>query len=743
MHRLKVLLAAPLLLVSMLSAEIHIRHNHAGYQPVRPKSLVLISNNDLQNKDWKITRDGEVVMSGKVDESVTGAGPHTSHDFNHVVDFTDLEEIGEYTFKINGAQATIKIDDNPYTVFITDALRHLRNARSGSEHAILYGLSHPGDSAAIVHVIDGEPSEGRWKKASPKQTVDALGGWYDAGDYIKFTLTIANTTYHLLEAWEANPKAFTKVISPSDLPDVLDEALHGLNYLMKTHPDPDIFIIQVGDGDDHRQGYYRLPTHDALDGQRPALTAISPVQMGVAAASLAKGSRVFRDLGETEKADEFLEMAIKIFNRARQPDALDEPAFERDATNDFYRDDDLIDNMALGAMELYHATQEQEYLDYARVLEAGAGEWMGWTKYNFNANFGLAEFDDFFRDAVIEDIDHFVGNMDPVWGIPLAYVWASMHNWNAVGAAAGITYRDIEQNPAYLDLHTKMVDLLFGRSNWGVTFLANTRLDNSVRNIYSQTYVLTGEFPYGAVALGPGDRETHTAMEQYFGKPPASHLDDFQTAAASFYDWNKNFMTMETCVYSQTYAIWMLAVASNPEVQAEPDSSLPPYEGVRIKEASITPFDVNNVNWYVYADNSAGGNSRANIRNAARREALLRVRPGIQWPYTGFGFTFPANKRDLSAYDGMIIRGFFEPERTFRIDLGMASITDHSFHNKVKLGHGEETELVLLFDDMHRSWGGSIPLDLTDISMLHINFTSPGRNATVRVDEIKLFNIEE
>ncbi len=739
MKYFRIAFSISLLLGASLHAQVHIRYNLAGYLPVRPKSLVLISDTDLRGQNWNIEIDTTVVLGGTVPESSAGAGDHTSHPFNHLIDFTTLEDVGDYTFKIGTEEAPIRITQHPYSVFITDALRHLRTARSGTEDAFNHGFSHGGDSAAIVHVIDGAPEDGNWTEASPKQTVDCLGGWYDAGDYIKFTLTIATTVYYLLEAWESNPLAFTKVISTSELPDILDEALHGLDYLMKLHPHPDLFVIQVGDAADHNQGI-RMPENDALDGQRPALSAISPVHMGLTSAALAKGSRIFREIGDTQRADDFLDKALSIMDRARQPDALTVGAYEKDATNDFYRDNTLSDNMALGAFELYRATDQTSWLDFSRELAPESGYWIGWGTYNFSVNTGLQEHHEPSRTAAQGDIDRFVNNMDEVWGIPLTYVWASLLNWNAAGAAAG-SWNMIYPSEEVRKLHLLMVDLLFGRNNWGVSFMATTRLPNSVRNVYSQIYSLTGNFPHGAVALGPGDIATHDQMQQYFGTPPSSSLSEFNTSAAVFYDWDKNFMTMETVTMSQAYAIWMLALASNTSEQAPADQSLPedPKDNIAITEQWMVPVD--QVTWYLYSDDGEGGNSTAQWVDRNSRSVLLTPREGVQYPYTGFGFVIPASNSDLSAYDGFKIYGSFQENQAFRVDLAMTSITDNNYHGKSISGR-EDTEITILFSELQRGWGTSLDFDPTLIKGLNVNYTNTASWANVQIDSVVFFAVE-
>lgn len=738
MKRYMGVLGSALVLAVPISSDVHIRYNQAGYLPQRPKSLVLVSDENLDGREWTVTENGTEVFSGTVGTSAAGTGDHTSHPYNHIVDVSEIDTEGLYRFSCGGSEVDLKVCSHPYSVFITDAVRHLRTARSGSDEALNHGNSHQGDSAAIVYEIDGAPSAGSWKEVAPRKTLDLRGGWYDAGDYIKFTLTIATTTYYLLEAYEANPLTFTKVLSSGDLPDVLEEARHGLDYLMKTHPEDDLFVIQVGNGLDHNMGL-RLPENDVLDGRRPALCAISPVHMGIAAAALAKGARIFRNEGETEVAQLYLKKAEAIMQRAQMPDALESAVYEKDETNDFYRDNTLDDNMCLGALELYKATQGEHYLDLAESLAPPAGNWLSWGTYNFSCNAGLEAFQKQSRTAAQVDIDYFTGNMDPVWGIPLDYTWASLLCWNGAGAAAGAWNR-LHPDPAALDLHLKMVDLLFGRNNWGVCFLASNRVSNSVRNIYSQIYSLTDVFPHGAVALGPGDRATHTKMEQYFGTPPSSSLDQFQTGAAVFYDWEKDFMTCETVTMSQAYAIWLMSLAGNMSVQAPADSSLPEKPGSVGSVDSLWKFPMDRITWYLYSDADAEGNSTAEWKSSQTQTAVLVPREGVEYPYAGLGFEFPSAYANMEVFDGFEVHGLFEDGMTFRIDLAIPEISDYDYHGKTVLGKGESSCFSVLFSDLaQQGFGNTVDFNPSDISQLNINYYNTLKPGEVRIDSITFF----
>ncbi|ERP39244.1 glycoside hydrolase family 9 protein [Chitinivibrio alkaliphilus] len=718
---------------------IHIRYNQAGYRPDRSISLVVLSDTDMIDTPWHIIQGNDTLRSGTTPQSLVGTGKHTSHPFNHTIEISPLAETGEYLFIMEDASVQLRITEHPYSVFITDALRHLRTARSGwpQDRPGARQGTHLGDSVARKHIVDGPASKGVWKPASPTHTFDMRGGWYDAGDYIKFTLTNATTAYYLLKAWETNPKAFTNVLSESSLPDILAEARFGLEYLMKTYPEEDIFVVQVGDAEDHRQGV-RLPEHDALDGNRPAFTALSPVHMGITAATLAKGARIFRDVGKEEEAQRYLQQAKAIFHRARAEDALDETVFERDVTNDYYRDNSLEDNMALAAVELYRATKDTTYRTIALSYEIGPGEWLSWGVYNFSVNAALAPYDTRSAKAAQADMDHFTSNMDPLWGIPADYTWSSLLCWNAVGAAAKVWHRE-SPSPELIRLHEHMVDLLFGRNNWGISFLATTRLSSTFQNVYNQIYELTGDFPHGAVALGPVNRETHSAMEEYFGTPPASHLDSFQTDEVVFHDWERNFVTSETVTMSQAYAIWLLAAAASTSEPAPADSSLKePQQQVSGKEQRWKA-PLNTSQWYPYADDY----SVATWINQAAGTFRLAPKKGDEYPYAGMSITLPPQYRHQDEFAGFYIYGSFSDGPSLRINAVTPTVTDHDYHGTFVTPKNDEALRITFERLSQQGFGQSKPFNGTEIESIAIQTGNTRYSSDIQIDSLVFFGHQE
>ncbi|MEY9210813.1 glycoside hydrolase family 9 protein [Thermobifida halotolerans] len=80
--------------------------------------------------------------------------------------------------------------------------------------------------------------------------LDLTGGWYDAGDHVKFGFPMAFTTTML--AWGAieSPEGYT---ASGQMPHLKDNLRWVNDYFIKAHPSPDELYVQVGDGDaDHK-----------------------------------------------------------------------------------------------------------------------------------------------------------------------------------------------------------------------------------------------------------------------------------------------------------------------------------------------------------------------------------------------------------------------------------------------------------------------------------------------------------
>jgi len=542
-----------------LQNNVWIRINQAGYTPQRKKIAVVLSDKQISGNEWLIKKDGDTVLKGIIGGGKKGDDFWVSQKYYYYIDFSSLNEIGTYDFITDGAQAQkIIINCDPYSRFADNALTHLRAMRSGGD-TLYRSPSHLKDDNAVVYEVSGNWKNGKWKKSQESRTVDMRGGHYDAGDYIKFTLCESYLAWHLLSAYKINPSAFKKKRSSSQLPDILDEAKHCLDYLAKTFPDENTFVIQVGDRKDHHEEP-RLPQDDLLDGKRPALCAISRVHMGSAAAALALGANIFSGINADDAAV-YKSKAIAIYARSQKKDAQ-VSAFERDKVNDFYYDDTDEDNMALAAVELFNLTKEQRYLEDGKKLSPHASWSVSWDNWNAFANYRLAQAgDEKAKERLIEEALNY--EHDDIWKLPnQSYGWGTLSILWIGSANAHMLAHNYNGNKNYSDVFLGVLDYTFGRNNWGISMIACEDLPFSIKNIYNSIYKITKVFPDGAVSEGPAARKMHEQMKKYFSISSDNPFDKFNTSQGVFYDNDEDFVIQESTITGQANFILMIALAS-------------------------------------------------------------------------------------------------------------------------------------------------------------------------------------
>ncbi|QUJ67554.1 glycoside hydrolase family 9 protein [Photobacterium sp. GJ3] len=577
-------LAVLMSLSSAAYADVYVRHNLAGYFPERDKVAIVMSDENLTGKTWQVTQGGQVVLSGTFGAAAYGTGPFTAQPHNYELDFSDVKALGEYEISIPGSTpTTVSVKDNPYGYLANQVLRFLRQQRSGTADTVDRLIGHDGDAVAPIWRPVGPVNDGAWAADPSGKTVDMLGGWSDAGDYIKFTLTTAYTTHVLLQAYENNPSIFTRELSQSNLVDILDEAKVGLDYLMKTWQNNE-FIIQVSTGEDHN--YWRLPKDDIRNGQREALAALSPNHMAVTAGALAYGAKVFNSVGETALAASYETQAKAIYARAKQADVLEFPAYENDRKNEFYRDIlketdpatgevtlrlSVDDNFAIAATALYDLTKEQQYLDDAKAYSESAGfaYWFSWSGSNLLSNMMLRDFDSRAGHRARHDIDAHLVNaqMDGnIWGSAQPFTWGTLANNLYVSGAAS---REVTEtgDTFYEKLAYDNFDYLLGRNNWGISFVHSPELGTQVpQGLHHQVYQIKPELPpVGAVLGGPGHPDY--MQDPDIEKPADRWEHKFNTTETAFFDHWTNYVSAEPTIFGQATALYAISAMSKLETQ--------------------------------------------------------------------------------------------------------------------------------------------------------------------------------
>jgi hypothetical protein len=160
-------------------------------------------------------------------------------------DFSEIEAPGRYAvvdLERSIRSADFSIGEHVYKDVMKHALRAFFYQRAGFEKKPEFAGEAWADKAS--HLGPGQDPESRpwherssWNPFAKSLTKDLRGGWYDAGDFNKYTSWAARYIIVLLHAYEEHPQAFSDDYgipeSGNGIPDVLDEVKWGLDWLVR------------------------------------------------------------------------------------------------------------------------------------------------------------------------------------------------------------------------------------------------------------------------------------------------------------------------------------------------------------------------------------------------------------------------------------------------------------------------------------------------------------------------------
>ncbi|MEL7146186.1 MAG: glycoside hydrolase family 9 protein, partial [Bacteroidota bacterium] len=195
---------------------------------------------------------------------------------------------------------------------------------------------------------------------------DLRGGWYDAGDYNKYTPWTSSYVIEMLRAYEENPDVWADnyclPYSSNGIPDLIDEAKWGLDYLMRLQ-ETDGSMISVVSLD------HSSPPSSA-DGQS-LYGAANTISALAGAAAFAHGARVFSSLGMADYSNQLLESATKAWDWAdANPSVIwrnNDAAFNSVGIGAGQQETDDYGRLAYkfrAAVYLFEATEQTKYRDF-------------------------------------------------------------------------------------------------------------------------------------------------------------------------------------------------------------------------------------------------------------------------------------------------------------------------------------------------------------------------------------------
>jgi endoglucanase len=369
--------ATPSAAASALSG--FVRVDQVGYARRETKLAYLMTTAIAPDQQFTV-RDasGHTVLSG-VAEASTG-------DWNdafpavYPLDLSALHVAGRYTVDVAGvmgASATIRVarPADLWSSQLRNFAAFFRAQRDGA-HVIAGPLqrkpSHLHDAKATVYdwptyeSADSDVIVGKRLHAS-RGPVNVSGGWFDAGDFIKFAHTTAYADTLLLLAQRRSGDA-----TP---PRLRKEIRFGLRWLRKAwDPQHNAVYIQVGIGSGNKSGTFngdhdvwRLPQRDdKLTGKanrylrnRPVFATdarpgkLAPNLAGRMAASFALAAQVDAR-SHPARARHELQTAAEIFGRAKTHNVRPRDVVTA-LPHAFYPESSWRDDLELGSVELARA----------------------------------------------------------------------------------------------------------------------------------------------------------------------------------------------------------------------------------------------------------------------------------------------------------------------------------------------------------------------------------------------------
>jgi hypothetical protein len=302
---------------------------------------------------------------------------------------------------------------------------------------------------------------------------DLTGGYYDAGDHVKFGLPMsANNT---MLAWGGIE--YESAYKQSGQWDELLEAVKwGTDYFLKAHVSEGgktkEFYVQVGDGHaDH--AYWGSPEKMTMARPSFKIDAANPGSDAAAgtAAALASASILFRGVDDAY-ADKLLDNAKQLFEfadtyRGKYSDSVE-------AANPFYTSfSGYSDELAEGAAWLYKATGDQKYLTRAEdIFDNEVGYPSDWTWIADNKSNSAAlllaqeSSDPKYKQMVEGWLENWVNGTGNVQytegGLAWRTRWGSLALSSATSFLAELYHDTVKQDSRYSDFAHNQIDYILG-----------------------------------------------------------------------------------------------------------------------------------------------------------------------------------------------------------------------------------------------------------------------------------------
>ncbi|GHV55591.1 hypothetical protein FACS1894182_00140 [Bacteroidia bacterium] len=275
-------------------------------QPFIPGSVYRVIN--IQNS--------QPVFEGKPALYNTGATDTPSGDQIWWFDFSTVSVPGRYYIldvANNRKSYSFTIDEKVYNEVLKQAVRMFFYQRVGFEKEARYAGVGWADGASHLKPLQDKNCRLYNKPNDASTERDLHGGWFDAGDYNKYTNWAASYIETMLLAYLENPNVWTDDYnlpeSGNGIPDLLDEAKWGMDWLLRMQETNGSVLCVMGLSGGSPPSSV---TGQSLYGPATTMATLSAVK------AFALGCKVYNRLGMTEYAEKLRNSALKAWEWAKQ-----------------------------------------------------------------------------------------------------------------------------------------------------------------------------------------------------------------------------------------------------------------------------------------------------------------------------------------------------------------------------------------------------------------------------------------
>lgn len=564
---------------------IHFRLNLIGYLPEENKVALIMTDHELKAPIELVNITVGSTSLKITPQRVTGKA-WGQFQYQYTVDFSSIKKTGTYQIKAaNSRSSSFRIAPDVYGHYQEDLLSFMRQQRCGYNPYF----------DVVCHQRDGKLFFG---PVADSTYYDFSGGWHDAGDQLKYLITSSNATARMLLTYEKMPDRFEDRVDayghefPNGIPDLLDEAKWGLDWLLKVHPKPDWLIHQIADDRDHAG--FKIPDQDNAEygwgpnSYRPAYFATGQPQglnkwkskatglanlAGRSAAALAMGARIWEKEGlDPAFAARCRQAAEELFRMGRQKEGFQQGNSYKAPYR--YNEDTWADDMEWGAAELFKLTGDSTYLEaairYAYLIKDEG--WMArdtidhYQKYPF-MNVGHYALYPLAPDSVKTQIEAwYQANIKKVlaraqtnaFGYGVPFIWCS-NNLLVNFITQVLLYEDLSGDYQY---HAAMLlhrDWLFGRNPWGTTMFTGIPRDGETPfDVHLPGRAVLKHTAVGGLIDGPIYRSIYNNLIGLKLTEP-DEFAQFQNDYVVYHDDIGDYSTNEPTMDGTADAIFVLA----------------------------------------------------------------------------------------------------------------------------------------------------------------------------------------